>query len=146
MKKKLIPIGITLVLALALFYVMLPALNIQSPEFWIFLFMVIGIYLVVSFLNTAKNLQNIQLVQQKIELPKWLLAPATVFVALVLMTLIYSPIFFSSKYAERIEVNQDGVFEKEVSIVDFNTLPLLDKESSSSTGLIINSDSFFERK
>ena len=141
MKKKLYPIILTAIFAAILFYIALPAINIQSPGFWIYLFMVLifyGFIHVVGILERkSKKMkgQAVQLVMPvSIKFPKWIIAPVAVFICLIVLSLIYSPIFLSSKYASRITINEDGVFAQEVSIVDFNTLPLLDKDSSSKLG------------
>ena len=56
MKKiKLVPILITLIVWFCLFYVALPAINIQSQEFWSFAIMLIVIAVVINMWTIVKE-------------------------------------------------------------------------------------------
>ena len=54
---------------------------------------------------------------------------------MIVINFFYSPIFMSSKYASRIEINENTDFNADIKEIDFNNLPLLDKESSSKSSL-----------
>ena len=45
-----------------------------------------------------------------------------------------SPMFHSKSYSKRITINENEEFTKNVSPVDFNRIPLLDKDSSRKLG------------
>lgn len=45
-----------------------------------------------------------------------------------------SPLFHSKSYSERISINETEEFTKNIAPVDFNKIPLLDKESSRKLG------------
>ena len=55
-------------------------------------------------------------------------------VSLILINLFLSPIFISKTYAKRINVIEDNSFIDDVKEVDFNSLPIIDKDSSSKLG------------
>ena len=57
-----------------------------------------------------------------------------VFLAISFVNIINSPIFSAKSYYNRIFVNETGVFENDVPLVDTSKLPLLDKDSSSKLG------------
>ena len=54
-------------------------------------------------------------------------------VGILLINFVLSPLFNSKSYVNRIDV-LDGEFIKDISLVDFNSLPLLDKDSSQKLG------------
>ena len=57
-----------------------------------------------------------------------------VFLAISFVNIINSPIFSAKSYYNRIFVNETGVFENDVPLVDTSKLPLLDKDSSLKLG------------
>ncbi len=132
MKKIGISALITLLIGALLFYIMLPPINLQSPYFYVFLVCILVVFsLVYGFMVYREP----RLIQDEINKSKKLLIGlALVFVLVLVITLFYSPIVQSNTYANRITIDEDGVFEQEVSVVDFNTLPLLDKDSCSKLG------------
>ena len=57
-----------------------------------------------------------------------------VIIGIILINFILSPLFNSKAYYERITVDKNTNFSEEVKEVDFNKLPLLDRDSSEKIG------------
>lgn len=135
MKNKIISIIVEVIVLFLLWYIMLPPLNLSAPEFWSFLLFVVFftavIFLPSAFLELFKK--------QKInKMPKaiiWVFEVVAGFaILLVIVNVICSPLFSSSKYANRISVDETREFTQDVAPVDFTKIPLLDKTSSQKLG------------
>ncbi len=126
-----IRILITLVIGFLIYYFMLPPLNPTSPIFWVFI-----VIIYVIFLGTGISFKTSTLVFPKnsIKIPKYIYIPFIVIASLFVINFIFSPLFMSSSYASRIDINKNGVFNEDIKEVDFNALPLLDKDSSQKLG------------
>jgi hypothetical protein len=137
-KKHVINIIITLVVALLYFYIFLPPLNIHSKDFWTFILLMYVLYLVLSFFSfvgyaslKGGNLSTIKLSKTfKIMLA---IVPG-IIVFILLVNFILSPVFASKSYARRITITEGKKFEEEVKEVDFNKVPLLDRNSTQKIG------------
>lgn len=128
-KKVIVSIVLSLVVAAVLYYFMLPALNFKAMELYIYIAVVlisyIGIFGVVSkayfrpeYMEYAKN---------KVKIP---IALILVLVVIVGIGYLVGAEFFRAKdYAEIIDV-KEGNFAEEIDEVDFQSVPRLDKDSS----------------
>ena len=131
-KKNLICLGITLLVGLVLFYIFLPPINIQSLGFWCYFCTLLIIYSALTgmlCLDSKGRIKDISLSTQ--------ISFVAVFVILfliIIINLFVSPLFQSKKYASRIEIDENSDFISDVKEVNFNQLPLLDKDSSSKLG------------
>lgn len=126
-----IRILLTLLVTFIIYYFMLPPLNFTSPVFWTFAFIVFAVYMILGIPFTFRN----HIVISKTNFPKQLVfIPGAIICALFLINFVLSPLFISSKYASRITINKDGVFSEDINEVNFNSLPLLDKDSSQKLG------------
>ncbi|HHT37832.1 MAG TPA: hypothetical protein GXZ95_00250 [Mollicutes bacterium] len=139
MKSKIMPIVITIILGALLYYFMLPPLNLSAPLFWPFALTIFIIYFVSSEVYKLKINENIITKLSKLEKQgarnSYILLIVPIAVVLILVVnLINSPLFNSKEYYNRITIKEDGVFEEDVPEVDFNALPLLDKDSSQKLG------------
>ncbi|MFA5603315.1 MAG: hypothetical protein WDA12_00455 [Bacilli bacterium] len=139
MKNKIMPIIITLVLGAILYYFMLPPLNLTAPMFWPFALMIYVIYFITVEVYRYKTKENlitkISRAEKSLERGSMVvLAIPVVIVLILLVNVINSPLFNAKKYYNRIDIKEDGVFEKDVNEVDYNALPLLDKDSSQKLG------------
>ena len=137
MKQKIIIIGTLILVTLVLYFVMLPPINISSPAFWSFLFMIIFIAIGTRALGQLGfNGTVFYLKEPTLSKPTkiGLIIIGVAFVVLLLINLINAPIFNAKAYYERIDINNDGNFTKDVKEVDFTTTPLLDKASSEKLG------------
>lgn len=145
MKKatKNVLIAIVILLAAGIYYyVTIPAFNIHSIGTWWFL---IGAVVVISILASAKILFQ---GHQKINVKKGTFSvdvhvsmvtkiglgiAAVLLIILGIGALLSSPIINAKKYQQLMSV-QERDFTKDISQVDYNTIPILDKNSASLLG------------
>lgn len=136
MKRNIISLIITLVIGLLSFYLFLPALNIHSAGFWIFIMYLIIIYSCIAFTSTiGEMIRSNSLRVQRSKLGKWIFLsiPIIIFM-IIILDIIGSPIFNANKYANRIVIDETKTFTDDIKPVDFTKLPLLDKDSSQKLG------------
>ncbi len=123
---------ITIVLAFIIYFFFLPALNLSSIGFWIYVVIIIGIFTFLSLINNLDSkgrlIGNIKLVSAGG------MVVIFIFAGIMIINFILSPLFSSKQYSERISVNEEGDFLKDIELVDFSKLPLLDKDSSQKLG------------
>lgn len=138
-----IRIAITILIAAILYYLLLPPMNLHSSDFWFFIVIVLIIYFVTGFLKIFNSHQiiksyetivngNFSKFPMKSYYP-YLILPIIIF-GIMLVNLFCSPLFQAKSYAKRIDVKEDTEFTKDVKPVDFNSIPLLDKDSSEKLG------------
>ena len=130
--KKLISLFITLVLGFGLYYLFLPPINLSSFGFWLFLFVLAFIYGFISLLLRF-DLKFDSLKSY------WDIIGCIGFIGLSLVGILFvnfllSPIFNSKAYKNRIVIDDSVSFTEDIGLVDFNSLPLLDKDSSQKLG------------
>ncbi len=129
LKRVIVSILLTLVVAGVAYYFMLPALNFKAIELYLYIGVIlvayIGIFGVVSkayfrpeYMEYAKN---------KVKIPIALILVLAVVVGIGYLT--GATIFRAKDYAEIIEV-KEGDFAEEVAEIDFQSVPRLDKDSS----------------
>jgi len=123
---------ITIVLALVIYFFFLPALNLSSIGFWIYIIIIIGIFTVLGLIPNVDSKGRVIGSMKSLSICG--ITIVTIFVGIFLINFILSPLFSSKKYSERISVNEDGNFLEDIELVNFNTLPLLDKDSSQKLG------------
>ncbi len=147
MKKQIIKIIITLLIMGAYYYVVLPPLNPSSIAFWTFIIMGIIVYLVLTSItgivdtikkyeiNGYKNLSDINNIKIENKVTKILvLSIGIIIIGMIGVNIFFSPLFNANDYANRISVDETISFSENISEVDFNKIPLLDKESSQKLG------------
>ena len=136
-KKHLISILITLVIALLLFYIFLPPLNVHTMDFWMFIIFLYIIYLVLDyFIVVGHEVSKGNFASIKFTKSNKIMVGVIpgIIVLILVVNFILSPIFSSRSYAKRIEIIEGKIFEEEVREVDFNKVPLLDKASTEKIG------------
>ena len=140
MKKNIIIILTTLVFAFLYYYLVLPPINIHSFNFWIFIIVVMSFYLFLSLCTTSINkletIINKRKVKEKANEKLCIVLGASIlliFLLIVVINFINSPLFMSKAYYERITV-ENGDFNTDIPVVDFDKLALLDKDSSQKLG------------
>ena len=116
---------------------MLPPINLSDPSFWLFMFLII-IFCFLIFLMFSNNISFETIINnkkvQKNRINYIVLGSISIIVGLIfIINIINSPLFSSKSYYERINVT-DSNFNEDVPPVDFNNLPLLDKNSSIKLG------------
>lgn len=121
-----------------LYYFMLPPMNLHSYTFWVFICMIlIAFFIINAILTVPSAIVHSIKGKKKGDYPKTyklLLVIPIVIVGIMLVNFILSPLFNANSYYNRISVNEDAKFTEDVKEVDFNKIPLLDKESSQKLG------------
>ena len=136
MKKKIISLICTIIIGLLSFYIFLPAINIHSLGFWIFVMYLIMIYSVIAFSSSIGELlkyNSLNIKKNGFKFNIIFLIPL-IILGIIIVDIIGSPIFNASKYASRITIDENKTFADDVKPVDFTKLPLLDKDSSQKLG------------
>ena len=125
------------------FYVSLPALNLQSEEFYSFVMLLCLIYVICTFLFSG--LPHDAVVRTPAEkLKEWFkfikmrCLPAGILLLLSIVVpivgqIISMPIFRAGAYRELLTVNQ-GHFSEDVAQVDYDEIPTLDRISAQYLG------------
>lgn len=138
MKNKILIIRIvlTLVIALFLYYFMLPPINLTSPTFWTYAFIIAIIFIFsgAAKLVDLKNIITSKNNKKFMSLGIGILGIVGIGVLITIINFILSPLFISKTYYNRISINDEGNFTEDIKQVDFNALPLLDKDSSRKLG------------
>ena len=135
MKKIIIRNIVGLLVMAWLYYVMLPPINLSAISFWIFLCLLAIIFFIANIGDSKWVVDKNQVRFEKA--PKYMTIPLAIIPITIVVVLIVniatSPLFNSKAWANRITV-ENAEFTKEIKEVDFNTLPLLDKDSSQKLG------------
>ena len=140
MVKKILNIVITLVMGFIIYYFSLPALNLNNIDFYIFISTLLIIYSVLESINKKEKIELFkkgQRINPK-DYPKTFMVCISIicvmFVGIVLVNLICSPLFNAKSYQTRIVIDETGNFTEDIEEVNFNQLPLLDRASSEVLG------------
>ena len=124
-------IGALLLLAAGVYYyVTIPAFNIHSNGFWLF---IVSLVAVLGGLLSARRLREGDEVRDIAVLKGALILAGALAVIYVIGSVLSSPIINSRKYHELMTV-EDGTFTEDIAEVDYNEIPLLDKSSASILG------------
>ena len=132
MKRNLISLLITIIIGVIIYYFALPALNIHSLGFWVYLITLLIIFSII-LLCFSIDIKG-KLVRNEKILGITIMAVFVIIIGIIFVDFILSPVFQSKSYSTRITVNEGSEFTKEVAEVDFNSIPLLDKASSQKLG------------
>lgn len=143
MKKALKYLGIALAAALAAFvyyYITLPAINIHAVGFWYFLFFAIVVLAVLYIVRKSKKsileTKTISFdLKQKDALGLKILIGIFAAVLIVFLggNILSSPFINAAKYRDLLTI-QERQFTEDIKEVDYNTIPLLDKNSAALLG------------
>ena len=136
-KTVIISLIVTLVFGALYFYLVLPPLNPQAPELWVFLLLLLAVYSVCTLIGAGvwAGRENI------VELPRVLarsckvpiLLAGVILAVCVMGTLIGAAIFRSGAYYDLLDV-QSGDFTEDVAEISYSEIPMLDKDSSIQLG------------
>ena len=132
MKKNLWSALVALVVGGVWYYFTLPAINLHSFAFWIWIFMMLGVFSLVNLFFDIDIRGRIPEVRKSVTIP--FISIVVCLLLIFIVNLVLSPVFQSKSYSNRIEIKEDGVFTEDVIEVDPTTLPLLDRDSSSKLG------------
>lgn len=129
-KMKLLAVVGIILLAAIYYYVALPAINIHSSDFWMFLIVLIIIAALIYIRRKKLNLYEFKSSKGV----KVILGILIVVVAAYLIgTLLSSPIVNAKKYQKLLNV-KDGEFTKDIEELSFDQIPLLDRDSAAILG------------
>ena len=103
-----------------------------------FLFSIIIVLVVSSSISdlktTIENLVTKRVRREKIRGYKLFLIIPISLIIIIVINFFLSPIFNSKTYYKRISISEDVEFSENIKEVDFNKLPLLDRDSSEKLG------------
>lgn len=145
MKKVIRNMIITLVVLLAAFiyyYITLPALNIHSIGTWIFLMGGIAVFSIFAIIRkTIKTNKRMEWKKGSLNIDIKVGGAAKIgfglvgilLLILLVGTILSSPIVNAKKYQSLMEVEERN-FTEDISQVDYNTIPILDKDSAALLG------------
>jgi hypothetical protein len=133
----------TLLFAAVYFYIVLPAINLQSIDFYIFLLICLAVYCFV-FLKANVSIRQLAEIRTIMDVRSlWLVIkkhctiPAIICVVLVTVlligSLISSVILRARAYSELLPVTE-GNFAAEVKQISYDQIPMLDKASAQRLG------------
>ena len=133
-KKNWLIVVIDIILIAILYYVTLPPLNLSSPSFWTFLLFALIIIcgsLIIKSSSGLRHYYNPDI----FKICKYFgLITISIFLIVFLINVFSSPLFNAKEYSKRIQIDETGDFIKDVKPIDFNQIPLLDKDSSEKLG------------
>lgn len=139
--KILINLLVTVVLGFVYFYLALPAINLQAPEFYSFIFVLCLIYvlsaLVTSGFREGKNSGKVR-VGDYFRFIKQQCLPVGIFMILLIAVAIVGqiislPIFRAGAYRDLLTV-ETGTFAEDISQISFDKIPTLDRDSAEYLG------------
>lgn len=133
--RTLLNLLITLLFAAGYYYVQLPALNLQSREFYVFLLLSCAVYCVCAVLTSGFQGQGPKeygrFVKKQCKVP-FFLALALIAVAIV-GALSSWTVFRAKAYSKLLDV-RTGNFADEVDEISYKQIPMLDKDSAERLG------------
>ena len=135
---------ITLIAGAVYFYVAIPAINLQSGEFYSFVFMLCMIYLLCALVTSGfqgkkgeKPFQRGQLKEYLTFIKQQCLPVGILLIAMVVVIVVGQivslPIFRAGAYRDLLTV-EDGEFAQEIGQISFNEIPTLDEDSANYLG------------
>ena len=133
---------LTLIFAAVMFYVTLPAINLQSEEFWMFLFYCLTFYavaqLVLEVVNYKKKNKGVKILEQKPKVGKGALAVICISILPLLVLVggsaISSTFFHASAYANLIEVPEANFADDMPETEVVNNIALMDTDTAIKMG------------
>ncbi|MFW5669340.1 MAG: CvpA family protein, partial [Acetivibrio ethanolgignens] len=139
----LLPLIFLLVIGGICYYIYLPAVNIHSRDFWIFLFILFAIMTAVALIfgsrprlkQNGKNLEmNLESPAKKNPVFKLFLSLTLVLLAVYAIgSLLSSPIINAKKYRDLINIETRD-FSQDIEQISYSEIPLLDKDSAALLG------------
>ena len=130
----LINLLITTVVGLVFFYLSLPALNFQSPEFYSFIFLLCIVYILSAIVTSGFGRTGATGLKEYIHFVKSQCLPIGILLIVLVVVylvgeLVSSPIFRAGNYRELLQV-QDGDFSTDIAEISFAEIPTLDRQSA----------------
>lgn len=133
MKKIVRTVGITLVFALLSFYFTLPALNLHSPMFYMWVMQVAIVYIIASLIGTCSMLdlknRTVDFHFIKKNAKAGLIVVVACVVILGIGQLISNEFFNAGKYQKLMTVD-NREFSEDISQISMSDVPIVDKDSA----------------
>lgn len=133
-KKKIMPILLTLIIWALMFYNYLPAINLQSNDFWIFCVVAVAVAVVINAWSIFKSVafsRGDPERNSKMKLFKRIMMIPLLLVVIYLGGgLLSSPIIRAGAYNKLLDVKTSR-FEDDIHEVNYTQIPILDKDSAS---------------
>ena len=129
-KRNIIIAAAVIILLGLYYYIALPAVNIHSTEFWVFLGILV--LLAAALFVKKKNLSRYELRESK-GLKVILGIFAAVIIVYLAGALLSSPIINAKKYQQLMTV-ENGEFTTDIEELSFDQIPLLDRDSAALLG------------
>lgn len=134
--KTLVCVLVTLVFAFLNFYITLPAINLQSSDFYGFLFSIAAVYIICAMLVSGVRLQN--------GIREWFSfikkQCTVVFILGIIVIIIFgvgkllsAQFLRAGAYRDLLKVT-DGNFNDDVDEISVNEIPMLDRDSAERLG------------
>lgn len=127
--KLLLSVAIVLA-ACVYYYVTIPAINIHSSGFWLF---IISLVIALTLLCSLKKLRYGIAIKEIRSFQIGFVAVIVLFIIYGVGTVLSSPIVNANRYHQLLPV-QEGTFTEDIAEVDYNEIPLLDKSSATLLG------------
>lgn len=132
MKTRITNLLITILVAFIYFYFLLPPLNLTTIDFYIFISFIAIVYMILNSTSGAINIIKKGKMPTKFFKTESIIIGSviSIFVLISIVNLIFSPFFMADSYSKRITIDEDKKFTDEIKLIDPNTLPIIDKDSS----------------
>ncbi|MDR2646925.1 MAG: CvpA family protein [Oscillospiraceae bacterium] len=116
--------------ALIGYYLYLPPINFKAKEFYLYIAMVLGAFIVLLFLlsGASKQPEYVPYVRKTARVPLVAIGVLAVFFGIAWAA--SSPFFQAHNYSEIIDVRQDAEFAEEIPEPDYSSIPKLDETSA----------------
>ncbi|WP_304508453.1 CvpA family protein [Anaerotignum sp.] len=133
MKKRLIPLILTVLIWAGLYYYYLPPLNIHSRDSWMFIITAIVMGVIINFWTIFRAVfldrTSTERAKNKKVMKKLLIIPVGLLAVFIGGTILSSPILRASAYNKLLNV-ETGDFATDIHEVDYNKIPILDSDSA----------------
>ena len=134
--RTLINLGVTLVFALAYFYLELPALNFHAEEFYAFVFLVCVVYCACAVITSGFQGDGFKgyvgFVKKQCTIPFILFIG--MIAAIAIGALSSWVVLRAGSYSELLPLQEGGDFTAGVEEISYNQIPMLDADSAQRLG------------
>ncbi len=135
-KRLFINLLVTLVVAFVYFYIKLPAINLQSEDFYFFFFIMAAVYVVISIITSGiwrlKGQDHFfDAVKSSCKVP---LAICALFLVVILVGTFLSGVVLRARAYGDLLVVEQGDFLQDVTEISYDQIPMLDKDSATRLG------------
>ena len=139
--KYVIGVLIELVVMSIVYYVTLPAFNLHSSGFWGFVIFALVLWGIINAIIQSTTTIS-KVISSKGKVIKFnglstmlpFVLVGVIFVGILVVNFFCGPLFNAKSYSQRITIDETGDFTKDIAEVNFNELPLLDRDSSEKLG------------